>query len=90
MTRSKIEALIVRLLPFFTMGLMVFLFIIGLFIFSYVLIFAAIIGFVLFIISAIRARFTVSKNTNAQTKQFENNKGRIIEHEEEVEKINKN
>jgi len=82
MRPDKSTPILMRFIPFLMIGLMIVLFIIGLFIFSYILIFAAIIGFVLFIISAIRARFSNKKQTHAYQKQFDAKKGRTIEYEE--------
>ncbi len=75
--------LLARFIPFLMMGLMIVLFIIGLFIFSYILIFAAIVGFVLFVISAIRARFFNKGKTHTYQAQFEAKTGRTIEYEDE-------
>ena len=77
--------LFTRIFPFLIMGVMLILFILGLFIFTYLFIFAMIIGSVLFIINYVRTKFfrpktnPVGSAQNLQPKKV----GRIIEHEDD-------
>lgn len=82
MNNNKPNPIFARFVPFLMMGVMIVLFIIGLFVFSYILIVAAIIGFILFIISAVRARF-FNKGTHVHQEQFETKTGRTIEYDDE-------
>lgn len=72
-----------KFLPFLTMGLSIVLFIIGIIVFSYILIIAAIIGVILFSIGYIRAKFFMkNKEVHRYNKTTEDASGRVIEHEE--------
>lgn len=68
--------------PFFITGIAIVVFVIGFFIFSYILIFAAIVGLVLFVIAYIRVRFFMSKDMHQTTVKKE--QGRLIEHDHEA------
>ena len=60
------------------MGIMIVLFIVGLIIFSYILIWGAIIGLVWFIIAKIKSTFFPSKSRKIKIEH----KGRTFEHED--------
>ena len=93
-TPPHLNPLLARIMPFFVIALMVILFIVGIFIFSYVLIFAVIVGFILFVVGFIRTKFFNHRKTSSIHEEFivdvrrENNKasneksGRLIEHDE--------
>jgi len=82
-----------RIMPYFVIALMIVVFIISLFVFSYVLIFAVILGLILFVVGYIRTKFFTKKNNNASHESFfiiqthtrdsSQNKGRVIEHNED-------
>ena len=67
------------LFPIIGMILFVLIFIIGLFVFSYLLIISAIIGLILFVVAFIRSKIS-RKPTPPPPSQ--STQGRIIEHEE--------
>lgn len=76
-----------KLLPYIMIGLTIVLFVIGLVIFSYLLIIAAIVGFILFAINFIRTKFFKKEDQiHTYHKDQEKQQGRIIEYEEEVKK----
>jgi len=62
--------LLARLLPFFVMGVAIVLFVVSIFIFSYIFLFALIVGFVLFAIGYVRAKFFKPKNGTFQEPLF--------------------
>lgn len=68
-----------RFIPFLSMGLAIVVFVIGIVIFSYVLIFAAIVGLVLFVIAYIRTQFFKQKTHRLYRK---NQSGRTIDYDE--------
>lgn len=92
---KPIHPLLARMMPFLMVAFILFILIIGIFLFSYILIFALIVGFVLFIIGYIRAKF-FGHQSNTIHEEFivdirrEKNKpehiGRIIEHDDEENK----
>lgn len=70
-----------RFLPFLIAGLTIVLFVIGLIIFSWILIIAAIVGFVLFLISAISAKFSKTRTFQEELERQEH--GRTVDHEDD-------
>lgn len=68
-----------KLTPFIIFGIMIFIFIAGLVILSYILIFGALIGLVLFVAQWLRDKL-ISRKSNLPTKT--ERKGRIIDHDE--------
>ena len=71
------QALFARLLPFFIMGMMIVIFVVGIIFLSYLLIFGALIGLVLFIITWVRQTFFPPKDV------LPKKQGRIIEHDDD-------
>ncbi len=73
-----------KIMPFFLFGIFIVLFIIGLFIFSYLLIVAAVIGLILFAIAYIRAKlFGPAKPHNEEHRhQQPKSSGRTIDHDD--------
>lgn len=81
--QSPTNSFAARFFPFLIAGLTIVLFIIGILIFSWILIIAAIVGLVLFIISSISAKFS----KHAERKSFQEEldaqqKGRTIDYED--------
>jgi len=71
-----------KLIPFIIAGIAIVAFAFGLLLLTYLLIFGAIIGLILFTVSWIRRKFFASKHmTKPTTKQSE--KGRIIDHDDQ-------
>jgi polyferredoxin len=90
--------LLARFLPYLIIAFMLMMFVAAIFIFSYIFIFALIIGFILFAIGFIRAKFfghtkphTVHEEffildiKREQKNKSSENSGRIIEHNEETQ-----
>jgi hypothetical protein len=69
-----------KLTPFIIFGIMIFIFIAGLVILSYILIFGALIGLVLFVAQWLRDKLISRKSSTLPTKT--ERKGRIIDHDE--------
>ncbi len=72
------QRLIASLAPLLAMVIFVIIFILGIFVFSYLLIFVAIIGLALFIVSFIRSKLTRQK----KSPHPKHSQGRLIEHHE--------
>lgn len=70
--------LLAKLIPFIFLGMMLVILIVGFVLLSYLLIFGAMIGLVLFIIAWIREKLFPSKHLT-RTDQLK--KGRIIDHD---------
>lgn len=70
------QRLIQQLIPFLYLGIMIVIFVLGLMFLSYILIFGAIIGSILFIINWIRQKFFSSRQINKRKSS-----GRIIDHD---------
>lgn len=68
-----------RLMPFIFIGIMLVLFVVGLVIISYLLIFGAIVGLCLFVIAWIREKLI--KKNHYPTKVKKDSSGRTIDHE---------
>lgn len=68
-----------RLMPFIFLGIMLVLAIVGVILFSYLLIFGAIVGIILYAIAWLRSLFSHKKNKHLKTQ--ETKKGRIIDHD---------
>jgi hypothetical protein len=66
-----------RLVPFIFVGIMVVLFVVGLVIISYLLIFGALVGLCLFVIAWVREKL-IRKNNYPEVKK--NRNGRTIDH----------
>jgi len=75
------KKIVSSILPFIFLGIMIVVFLAGIVIFSYVLIFGALIGFILFLISFIKERLfgKQNENTNIQKKP---KAGRTINHDD--------
>ncbi len=67
-----------KIMPFFVLGLMIVIFVVGFVLLSYLLIFGALIGFVLFTIAWLREKLFPTKRITV-TKPKE---GRIIDHDD--------
>lgn len=76
--------LLARIVPFIAIGVFIVLFILGLVVFSYLLVIGAIVGLVLFAIAYVRNWFLRRKHLhqNPQNKPEEKPSGRTIEHED--------
>jgi len=71
-----------KIAPFFIFGIMIFIFVAGLIILSYILIFGALIGLILFAIQKLREKFfSQHSNPSHKLKKVER-KGRIIDHDD--------
>jgi hypothetical protein len=70
------EPFLARLLPFMFLGILTVLTVVGIILFSYLLIFGAAVGFILFVVAWIKGLFTRKNQRLVRHKQ-----GRIIEHE---------
>jgi hypothetical protein len=68
-----------KIAPFFVLGITIFIFIIGIIILSYILIFGALIGLVLFVIKWIRDKLS-SKSVDERKKVSKS--GRVIDHDD--------
>lgn len=75
--KQAAENLLNRITPYIGMGILVALFIIGLIIFSYVIVIGAIIGLIFFAIAYIRSKFAAKKPQRLHKKTH---RGRTIEH----------
>lgn len=72
--------LLAKLIPFIFLGMVLVIFIVGIILLSYLLIWGAVVGMVLFLIAWIREKLFPSKQlTPTQKKQ---SSGRIIEHDD--------
>lgn len=67
--------------PFLGLGILIVLFILGIFIFSYLLIIGAIVGLVLYIVALIRAKFGSSKSQQPPHSNLPEGSGRVIDQE---------
>lgn len=76
MKQSRLNQYVTRILPYLFLGFVLVLFVIGIIIFSYVLIIGTIIGLVLFSISYLRTRFLSKKQQIKPTRP-----PRTIDHE---------
>ena len=75
-----IQRLFARLIPFIFLGVMIVLFVVGIILFSYLLIFGAIVGMILFFITWVKEKLFPSKNIQYYQKPKKN--GRTFEHDE--------
>lgn len=73
--------LFARVLPFIFFGVMLVLLVIGIVLFSYILILGAIVGSVLFLIAFIRDKLFLSRHVTKT--QPQEKAGRIIEHDDQ-------
>ncbi len=73
------QSLFGRLLPFIFLGIMLVLAVVGIILFSYLLIFGAIVGIILFIAAWIKGLFFHKKIKRSQYEQQK--KGRTIDHD---------
>lgn len=76
--------LLQTILPFLFLGVFIVLIVIGFVVFSYVLIIGAVIGLILFLISAIREKFQKVKRMPPNLNQYDKpskHSGRTIEHD---------
>lgn len=73
------QSLFGRLMPFIFVGIMVVLAVVGVILFSYLLIFGALVGLVLFAITWLRGLFSHKKTRQLQTKQHKT--GQTIDHD---------
>ena len=69
--------LLAKFLPFLTLGVMIVVFIVGLIFFSYIFIFAVIVGAILYAMAYVRLKFFTRK----KPAQKPESKGRVIEHD---------
>jgi hypothetical protein len=74
-----IRSLLARLIPFIFLGVMIVLFVVGIILFSYLLIFGAIVGMILFFITWIKEKLFPSRNI--QSYQKSEKSGRTFEHD---------
>lgn len=72
------QSLLGRLMPFIFLGIMLVLAVVGVILFSYLLIFGALVGIILFAITWIRGLFS-HKTKHLQTTQHKT--GRTIDHD---------
>lgn len=63
------KPLVERLIPFFVLGIMIVIFVVGLVLLSYLLIFGALVGFILFMVSWVKATFFPSKQLTKTRRQ---------------------
>lgn len=75
------NSLLARIIPFFVLGIMVVLLIVGIILFSYLLVLGAIVGFVLFLAAWLKNKLFRSKQTVIR-EQTPEKQGRIIDHDE--------
>ena len=68
-----------RIIPFIFLGIFIVLFVVGLIILSYILIYGALVGLVLFMLSWLKEKFFPKKASNLPTKK---RKGRTIDHDD--------
>ena len=73
MKKNQFNNFLAHLVPYLMLGVMITLFVIGLFIFSYILIISVIVGFVLFGIAYIKAHFFPQKKPKSPRRE-----GRLI------------
>lgn len=74
-----IQSLLARLIPFVFLGVMIVLFVVGIILFSYLLIVGAIVGMILFFINWVKEKLFSSKNIQCDQKSEKN--GRTFEHD---------
>jgi len=75
--KIAMNRLLQRIIPFVILGIMIVIFVVGLVVFSYLLIFGALIGLILFVIAWIREKIFPSKPLTKI------HRGRIIDHDDE-------
>jgi hypothetical protein len=68
-----------KLMPFIVLGITIFIFIVGLIILSYILIFGALIGLFLFVAQWLREKLASQKSSKTPEKVEQ--KGRTIDHD---------
>lgn len=73
------QSIFKQILPFIFLGIMVVLAVVGFILFSYLLIFGALVGIVLFVVSWVGGLFSRKKTNHLQTKQHKT--GRTIDHD---------
>lgn len=78
MPSPRLQLLLARVMPFLVLGLIIVLFIIGIFVFSYVLIFACLVGFILFVVAWVRDKVTGRRKMNSNQPP-QKTPGRIID-----------
>ncbi len=69
------RAFLEKIIPFIFLGIMLVIFVVGIVLFSYLLIIGALVGLVLFAIAWLKEKLSPSKSVTKVKKQ-----GRIIEH----------
>lgn len=74
------KSLLDYIMPYIILAFVIVLMVIGFFIFSYVLIIAIIVGFILFVLGRIHARFFIKK-AHPPT---EKHQGRMIDHDDKT------
>lgn len=67
---KPLNPILARILPYLMIAFMIVIFVIGLFIFSYVFIFMIFVGFILFIVGYIRAKFFNKGKNNTFEEQI--------------------
>lgn len=72
------QSLLARLIPFIFLGIMIVLLVLGLIVFSYLLIFGALVGLVLFMITWIKDRFF--RKNRKKSAQLKHKSGHTIDH----------
>jgi ABC-type transport system involved in cytochrome bd biosynthesis fused ATPase/permease subunit len=70
-----------RLVPFIFLGIMIVLLVVGFVIFSYILMFGALVGVVLFVVAWIRETFFSPKDKNLMKRETDKKPGRVIDHD---------
>ncbi|MDA8562045.1 hypothetical protein N9L02_02900 [Gammaproteobacteria bacterium] len=75
------QKLLAKIIPFIFLGIMLVLLVVGIVFFSYLLIFGAIIGVILFLISWVKDRL-FNKSSRNKNEINKNRSGRTIEHDD--------
>lgn len=73
--------LLQQLLPFLFLGMIIVMLIAGIVLLSYLLIFGALVGVVLYVVALIRDKFFSSKDLTVRSKR-QNKTGRTIDHDD--------
>jgi uncharacterized membrane protein len=74
---NAMRELFAKVIPFLVLGIMLVVFVIGLIFVSYVLLFGALVGLVLYVVAWVRDKFFPTKEITQPPKS-----GRTIEHDE--------
>lgn len=73
------QSFIARLLPFMFLGILLVLVVVGIILFSYLLLFGAMIGLILFVVAWIKGLFLPNKQKCPRG--YQKKQGRIIDHD---------